>query len=76
MTICKIGITTLSDYYEEVIYGVVDTVERVAEIENCDNVIGIEIMSMETGEILYLQTITERYVSAECPVLLAEEILS
>ena len=76
MTICKISITTLNDCYEEVIYGVGDTVERVAAIENCDNVIGIQVMSMETGEILYLKTITERYVSAEFPVLLAEEILS
>lgn len=76
MTICKIGVSTLNGCYEEVIYGVTETVERVAEIENCDNVVGIQIMSMETGEILYLQTITECYVSAELPVLLAEEILS
>lgn len=77
MNICKIGVITLGDYYEENCYGLAETVARVDEIQNCDNVIGVEVISMETGEVLYVNSpFTETYVSPAFVVDLAEEILS
>lgn len=55
MTKCIIKVTTLKAEYVEEIYGVMESADRVEEIQRCHNVIGIEMMSGETGEILYQQ---------------------
>lgn len=76
MTITKIIITTMNEQYEENCYGLMETVDRVAIIQQCDNVIGIEVVSMETGEVLYHETSTgEVYVAETLVVDLAKEIL-
>ena len=76
MTITRIGVTTYNGTYTEDCYGLMETVDRVARIQQCDNVIGIEVVSMETGEILYYETPTgEIYVADTLVVDLVKEVL-
>lgn len=76
MTITRIKVTTLNNTYTEYCYSLVETVDRITTIQCCDNVIGIEVMSMETGEILYYESPVETtYVSPSFCVDLATEIL-
>lgn len=78
MTITKITATTINNSYEEICYGLVEMTERVEMIEKCDNVLGVEVMSMETGEIFYTHNFypTEKiYVAETLVVDLATEIL-
>ena len=77
MTVTKIITTTMNEQYEENCYGLMETVDRVEIIQQCDNVIGIEVVSMETGELLYHETSTgESYVAETLIVDLAKEILN
>ena len=78
MTITKITVMTMNDIYEEMCYGLAEMTDRVGMIQECDNVLGVEVMSMETGEILYTHTFcpTEKIYVAETLVLdLVKEIL-
>ena len=76
MTITRIGVTTYNGTYTEDCYGLMETVDRVARIQQCNNVIGVEVVSMETGEILYYETPTgERYVAETLVVDLVGEFL-
>ena len=76
MTITRIEVTTYNGAYTENCYGLMETVDRVARIQQADNVIGIEVVSMETGEILYSETPTGKiYVVEALVVGLAKEIL-
>lgn len=76
MTITRIEVTTYNGIYTEDCYGLMETVDRVAKIQQADNVIGVEVVSLETGEILYSETLAEKIYVAETLVLdLAKEIL-
>ena len=76
MTITKITVITMNDIYEEMCYGLVEMTYRVGRIQECDNVLGVEVMSMETGEILYTNLPTEEIYVAETLVIdLAKEVL-
>ena len=76
MTITKITVITMNDIYEEMCYGLAEMTYRVGIIQACDNVLGVEVMSMETGEILYTNLPTEEIYVAETLVIdLAKEIL-
>lgn len=76
MTITRIEVTTYNGVYTEDCYGLVETIDRIERIQQADNVIGIEVVSMETGEILYSETRTgENYVAEALVVDLAKEIL-
>ena len=76
MTITRIEVTTYDRTYTEDCYGLMEMVDRVARIQQADNVIGIEVVSMETGEILYSETLVGKIYVAEALVLdLAKEIL-
>lgn len=76
MTITKIITTTMNEQYEEDCYGLMETINRVETIQQCDNVIGIEVVSMETGELLYHETLTgESYVAEALIADLAKEVL-
>lgn len=77
MTITKIITITMNEQYEENCYGLMETIDRIAIIQQCDNVIGIEVVSMETGELLYHETSTgESYVAETLIVDLTKEILN
>lgn len=78
MNICRINVITVNgNVYEETRYGVTETVERVAKIQNCDNVLGIEVIDMDTGEILYTENpFIEPYVSPAFVIELVNEVLS
>lgn len=52
---CIIRITTVKNEYVETMYGVMETMERINELQCCHNIIGIDMISGETGEILYQQ---------------------
>ena len=71
----QINVTTLENEYEEKIYGVSDALSRIVEIQKCDNVIGIELISMETGEVLYSNTTSGNYVSTELVAQMAKEFM-
>lgn len=76
MIITRIEVTTDNGVYTEDCYGLMETIDRVERILQADNVIGIEIISMETGEILYSETLTgETYVAETLVLGLAKEIL-
>jgi hypothetical protein len=76
MTITTITVATMNGNYEEMCYGLAEMAERVGLIEECDNVLGVEVMSAETGEILYTNLPTEEFYVAETLELdLVEEIL-
>lgn len=76
MTITRIEVTTDNGVYTEDCYGLMETIDRVERILQADNVIGIEIVSMETGEIFYSETPTgEIYVAEVLVSGLAKEIL-
>lgn len=78
MTITRITVRTMNGNYEEMCYGLAEMTERVGMIEECDIVLGVEVMSMETGEILYTHTFypTENIYVAETLVLdLVKEVL-
>ena len=76
MTITKITVMTMNDIYEEMCYGLAEMTYRVGMIQECDNVLGVEAMSMETGEILYTNLPTEEIYVAETLVLdLMKEVL-
>ena len=76
MTITRIEVTTYNRTYTEDCYGLMETVDRVARIQQADTVIGIEVTSMETEEILYSETLAGEIYVAEALVLgLAKEIL-
>lgn len=77
MTITKIITTTMNEQYEEDCYGLMETINRVETIQQCDNVIGIEVVSMETGELLYHETLTGKHYVAEALIAdLAKEVLN
>jgi len=77
MTTTKIIITTMNGQYEENCYGLMETIDRVETIQQCDNVISVEVVSMETGELLYCETLTgESYVAETLIVDLAKEVLN
>ena len=77
MTITKIIITTMNEQYDEYCYGLMETIDRVAIIQQCDNVLGIEVISMETGEVLYHEASTgKRYVAEALIADLAKEVLN
>lgn len=69
----QIDVMTLENQYEEKIYGVFDALNRIVEIQKCDNVIGIDLISMETGEVLYSNTTSGNYVSTELVIQMAKE---
>ena len=71
----QINVMTLENQYEEKIYGVSDAINRIIEIQECDNVVGIDLISMETGEVLYSETTSERYISTELVIQMGKEIL-
>lgn len=76
MTITKIITTTMNKQYDEYCYSLMETIDRVAIIQQCDNVLGIEVISMETGEVLYHEASTgKRYVAEALIVDLAKEVL-
>ena len=76
MTITRITIMTMDRIYEEMCYGLAEMTDRVGMIQECDNVLGVEVMSMETGEILYTNHPTEGIYVAETLVLdLVKEVL-
>lgn len=78
MTITKIIVVAMNDNYEEMCYGLAEMTERVGLIEKCNNVLGVEVISMETGEILYTHNFyptDEIYVAETLVVDLAKEIL-
>ena len=78
MTITKITVVTMNDSYEEMCYGLAEMTYRIKMIEKCDNVLKVEVMSMETGEILYTHNFyptDEIYVAETLVVDLAKEIL-
>ena len=76
MIITRIEVTTYNGVYTEDCYGLMETVNRATKILQADNVIGIEIVDMETGEILYSEAPTvEIYVAEALVVDLAKEIL-
>lgn len=78
MTITNITVRTMNGISKEMCYGLAEMTERVGLIEECDNVLGVEVMSMETGEILYTHTFCpteEIYVAETLVVDLVEEIL-
>lgn len=78
MTITKITVMTMNDIYEEMCYGLAEMTYRVGMIEECDNVLGVEVMSMETGEILYTNhsyPIEEIYVAETLVLDLVKEVL-
>ena len=76
MTITKIITTTMNEQYDEYCYGLMETIDRVAIIQQCDNVLGIEVISMETGEVLYHEASTgKRYVAEALIADLAKEVL-
>ena len=78
MTITSIKITTMKDIYEEKCYSLLETVDRLEELVNCDNVVALEVMDTTTGEILYYLYLypTEKiYVSETLVVGIAKEIL-
>lgn len=76
MTITRIEVTTYNGIHTEDCYGLMETVDRVAKIQQADNVIGVEVVSLETGEILYSETLAGKIYVAETLVLdLAKEIL-
>lgn len=76
MTITRITIMTMDRIYEEMCYGLAEMTERVGMIQECDNVLGVEVMSMETGEILYHNLpIGGIYVAETLAVDLVAEVL-
>ena len=77
MTITQIKVRTERGIYAEKCYSLSETSERVFMIQECDNVIGVEVISMETGEILYhyFPDTEDMYVSETFTVDLAEEVL-
>jgi hypothetical protein len=76
MTITNITVRTMNGICKEMCYGLAEMTERVGMIEECDNVLGVEVMSMETGEILYTNLPTEEIYVAETLVIdLVKEIL-
>ena len=76
MTITKIIITTMNEQYDEYCYGLMETIDRVAIIQQCDNVLGIEVISMETGDVFYHEASTgKRYVAEALIADLAKEVL-
>ena len=78
MTITRIKIMTMNTINTELCYGLVEMVDRVTLIEECDNVLGVEVMSMETGEILYTHhsyPTDEVYVAETLAVDFVKEVL-
>ena len=78
MTITNIKITTMKETYEEKRYSLLETLDRLEELIDCDNVVALEVMDTETGEILYffhLYPSGETYVSETLAVGVAKEIL-
>ena len=76
MTVTRITVVTYNGVYTEDCYGLAETIERIETIQRCANVIGVEVMSMETGEILYHDLPTEGvYVAPTFVVDLVEEVL-
>ncbi len=53
MTIYRIKTNTYNRTYEEDVYGIVETMDRMGEISRCNNVIAMEVMDAYTGEIVY-----------------------
>ena len=77
MTITKIITTTMNEQYDEYCYGLMETIDRVEIIQQCDNVLGIEVISMETGEVLYHEASTGKHYVAEALIAdLAQEVLN
>ena len=76
MTITRIEVTTYDRVYTEECYGLMETINRVEEIQKCDNVIGVEVMNIKTGEVLYYKTLTgKRYVAETLVLDLVKEVL-
>lgn len=78
MTITRIKVMTMNEIYEEMCYGLAEMTEKVGMIEKCDNVLGVEVMSMETGEILYTHhsyPTDEIYVAETLVLDLVKEVL-
>lgn len=78
MTATRIKVMTMNSIYEEMCYGLAEMTERVGMIEECDNVLGVEVMSMETGEILYTHhsyPTDEIYVAETLVLDLVKEVL-
>lgn len=79
MTITEIMVTTENNgIYKEKHYGLMETVERLEELVECDNVVGLEVMDTHTGEILYyfhLYPTGETYVSETLAVGIVQEVL-
>ncbi len=76
MTITRIEVTTYDGVYTEEYYSLMETINRVEEIQRCDNVIGVEVMNIKTGEVLYYETLTgEEYVAETLVLDLAKEVL-
>lgn len=76
MTITRITVTTMNGVYTEDCYGLAEMIDRVARIHCCDNVIGVEVVSMETGEILYYDNPIEGvYVATTLAVDFVKEVL-
>lgn len=74
---CIIRVITYKNEYVEEWYGMLETIDRVEELKRCHNVIGIDMMSGETGEILYqLMPSGEVYIDNNSLVeLITEEYL-
>lgn len=56
MMICALAVLTDKAIYNEQFYGVIESIDRVSEIEKCDNIIRIDIIDNSTGEVLYSQS--------------------
>lgn len=78
MTITRIKIMTMNNIYKEMCHGLTEMIERVEMIEKCENILGVEVMSMETGEILYTHhsyPIDEVYIAETLVLDLVKEVL-
>ena len=73
----QINVTTLENQYEEKIYGACEVAERAYQISECDNVVGVEIISLDTGEVMYVENVfLEPYASPEFLSQIVKEIHS
>lgn len=74
MTVFSIDIKTESRETKEKMYSLTETIERVAEIMDCDNIKMIDCVSMETGEIfLTVESGKVTYVAPDLPFVLISE---
>ena len=72
-----IYIYTNENKYKEHWYGLIEAIDRIAIIKNCDNVNYIDIVDACTGEVMITVKSNEvEYIATDVPVRLYDELIA